>query len=195
MKASKNLIISGTPGVGKTTLVKDAFFRFQSMARGFITEELRRGGVREGFVIKSMDGRSGLFASRAISSPVKLNKYGIDLNVLEGMGVSSLRAGLSEKKIIVIDEIGAMEMFSRAFCETVVECMASPCPVLATMRGGSKSFTDSLARMSDTETLSLNRRNYPDVAQEVREWVKYWAESIALRQSTEAMQAGEDEGK
>ena len=186
---SKNLIITGTPGVGKTTVIKDAVFPFKSSVRGFVTEELRSLGKREGFVIKSMDGRQGLFASKKMASASRLNKYGIDLEVLELIGVSSLKAGLEEKKIIVIDEIGSMEMFSDVFRKTVVECMASSCPVLATMRKGSKPFTESISRMSHTRVLALSRQNYPDAASEVKEWVKYWADKVEMK----ALQAG-DEG-
>ncbi|GAF96494.1 unnamed protein product, partial [marine sediment metagenome] len=75
----KNLIITGTPGVGKTTLVRDAVFPFKSLVAGFITEELKSGYAREGFVIRSMDGGYGLFASKKMASAVRLNKYGIDL--------------------------------------------------------------------------------------------------------------------
>ncbi|GAG07054.1 unnamed protein product, partial [marine sediment metagenome] len=46
-------------------------------------------------------------------------------------------------------------------------------------RKGSKPFTDSFARMSDTRVVTLSRQNYSVVSRETKEWVKYWSENMA----------------
>ena len=95
----KNFIITGTPSVGKTTLVKDAVFPYPSASCGFLTEEVKTAGAREGFLIKSLDGKKGLFASKRLASPVRLNKYGIDLKALEEIAIASMLKGLREQRV------------------------------------------------------------------------------------------------
>ncbi|MFH1618305.1 MAG: nucleoside-triphosphatase, partial [bacterium] len=173
----KNLVIAGNPGCGKTTLVRDAVFRHRDYCSGFFTEEAREGGKRSGFAIKSLDGKEGLFASKSMVSPVRLNKYGVDLSVLEGIGVTALIKGMQEGKLILIDEIGTMETLSGLFEKTALECMASPSPVLATVRKGS-GFAQSAGRLGNTAVKILERDNYAEADKEVRQWVDDWMEVL-----------------
>ena len=43
-----------------------------------------------------------------------LRKYGVDINALENVGIPALKLALMSKSVIVIDEVGAMEMMSAA---------------------------------------------------------------------------------
>jgi nucleoside-triphosphatase len=168
---AKNIFITGKPGSGKTTLVREVCLPFHERLGGFYTEEIRDGGERRGFIIKTFDGREGIFALKGFKSPVKLNKYGIDLKVLEDIGVGALERALREKEAVVIDEIGSMEIVSEAFRGALLQTLASPKPVLATIRFNSQPFTDEVKRMADTALLYLSRDNFAEVKQTVREWL------------------------
>ncbi|MBI4052139.1 MAG: AAA family ATPase [Elusimicrobia bacterium] len=167
----KNLILTGNPGVGKTTLIREVALPFRDQLGGFYTQELMEQGKRMGFVLKTFDGREGVLARKGRPSSVKLNRYGIDLNVLEGVGVEALRLAMRHQKIVVVDEIGSMEILSDLFRETVLACFAASRPVLATIRLGSQPFTDSVKKMAQTKLLALTRENYDLVKQEVKEWL------------------------
>jgi len=80
----KNLLITGLPGVGKTTLIKklsEALKGFHPI--GFYTEEIREEGVRGGFELIDLDGRRGLLSHRDIRSPYKVGQYRVDIKGFE----------------------------------------------------------------------------------------------------------------
>ena len=52
----KAYLLTGGPGVGKTTIIKRALEKAQVAAGGFFTEEIRGGGVRQGFRILTLKG-------------------------------------------------------------------------------------------------------------------------------------------
>lgn len=169
----KNLIITGKVGCGKTTLIKEATLPWRNQVAGFYTEEIREGSERSGFRLKTFSGSEGILAAKGLKSPAKLNKYGVDLGVLEKLGVAALEKGLSEGgKLIVIDEIGAMEILSPAFREVLVKCLQSARPVLATVRFNSQPFTDEIKKMAETRLALLTRENYPQIKEDVRRWTE-----------------------
>lgn len=56
------LLISGRPGVGKTTLIRRLADALGNRAGGFYTEEIRESGDRTGFRLVTLRGRSAIFA-------------------------------------------------------------------------------------------------------------------------------------
>jgi nucleoside-triphosphatase len=113
-----------------------------------------------------------MLASKGLKSPHKLGKYGVDLNALENVGVPALKLALMSKSVIVIDEIGSMEMMSERFRTILLECLTSTKPVLATIRTASQPFSDQVKKFSDTQTLQLTKANYASVKQQVRKWLE-----------------------
>jgi nucleoside-triphosphatase len=171
----KNLFISGTPGVGKTTLIKETTLPYRGRVSGFYTEELREGSERKGFAIKSFAPEAGpgvVFAKKGMKSPHKVGKYGVDVPALERAVLPSLEAGTkSPGRLIVVDEIGSMEAHSGPFREKLLACLQSSNPVLATIRHNSQPFTDHVKKLADTELVRLTRDNFPDVKEKVRRWL------------------------
>ncbi|MBI3292765.1 MAG: AAA family ATPase [Elusimicrobia bacterium] len=169
--SSKNLFIAGTPGVGKTTLIKEVTLPYRDRIGGFFTEEIREGRNRLGFVLKTFDGREGLLAEKGRKTPHKVGKYGVEVSTLDAVGTPALELAIQEKDLIVIDEIGVMEMFSERFHAVLMQCLTSPKRVLATIRAGAKPFTEEIQRLANTATWRLTRANYPEIKQNVRQWL------------------------
>jgi nucleoside-triphosphatase len=167
----KNLILAGKPASGKTTLIKEVCRRRLERLGGFYTEEIKEGNERQGFLLKTFDGKEGVLARKGMKSSCKLNKYGIDLGVLEGIGIAALGRALEEKDIIVIDEIGSMEIVSDHFRRQLLECLNSPKRILATIRFNAQPFTDEIKKMADTELVNLSRQNTFMVKKQVEEWM------------------------
>ncbi|HOW28355.1 MAG TPA: nucleoside-triphosphatase [Elusimicrobiota bacterium] len=171
---TKNLFISGTPRVGKTTLIKESTLPFRERISGFYTSELLERGERIGFQLTSFRGETVLLAGGGIRSAVKVGKYSVDVSAMDRVAVPALREGLSrEGQLIVIDEIGSMELHSDLFRQVLLECIQSPAhSVLATIREGSHPFTDHVKRIEGATVLSLAKANYAERRQTVRAWIE-----------------------
>ena len=164
----KNLFIAGTPGVGKTMLLREVTLSKREHIGGFYTEHILAGRIRKGFMIRTFDGQDRMLAAKGLKSPHKLGKYGVDINALENVGIPALKLALMSKSVIVIDEVGAMEMMSERFRTVLLECLTSTKPVLATIRASAQPFSDQVKKFSDTQTVLLTKSNYAAVKQQVR---------------------------
>jgi nucleoside-triphosphatase len=169
---TKNLFVSGTAGVGKTTLMREVTLAKRDRIGGFYTEPIMAGRIRKGFMIRTFDGQDRMLASKGLKSPHQLGKYGVDLNALENVGVPALRLALMSKDIIVVDEIGSMEMMSERFRTILLECLNSSKPVLATIRSAAQPFSDEVKKLVDTQTIVLTKSNYAQTKQQVRKWIE-----------------------
>ncbi len=169
--STKNLFITGKPASGKTTLIKEVCLSARDRIDGFYTEEIIENGARLGFKLKTFDGKEGVLAKKGMKSAFKLNKYGIDIGVLEGLAAESLLRALKDKEIIVIDEIGSMEIVSELFRKTLIVCLNSNKKILATVRYNAQPFTDEIKKLADTSILVLSRENFIDVKKEVKRWI------------------------
>ena len=108
-------LLTGRPGTGKTSLVKQAVAEMKGKAGGFYTEEIRSGGARQGFRLVTLDGHSTILAHIDIHSPYRVSKYGVDIDSLDKVGVAALYKASRQCELVVIDEIGKMELFSDIF--------------------------------------------------------------------------------
>ena len=147
-----NLLITGPPRCGKTTLIKRLCsdpLMSQNFA-GFITEEIRDKGQRIGFKIVSYpDGKEGLLARKGMPSSYRLGSYGINLEDLDKIGCSAAGHALTTRKIIIIDEIGKMELFSDKFKKILLEALDSPQKVVATVMERRNEFVDRIKSRKD----------------------------------------------
>jgi len=168
----KNIVITGNPGIGKTTLIKECVFPFNNKVGGFYTEELREGEKRTGFILKTLDGQSGILAKKGLESPTKLNKYGVDLSILEKIGLDALQKARKENQIVLIDEIGSMEMLSPRFCEDITRILAGSQKFLATIRLRAEPFTSTLKKMTNTEIWELTKNNFIELKDKIRNWIE-----------------------
>jgi nucleoside-triphosphatase len=165
------LLLTGKPGTGKTALIKEALARTRVRGGGFYTEEIRAGGIRQGFRIITLDGQEAVLAHVNISSPYQVSKYKVDIDSLNRVGVSALRQALKESDLIVIDEIGKMELLSPQFREAVTQAIGSGKKVLGTTMLNPHPFADKIKRHPQVRTLLLTRDNRHEVMGEVLNWL------------------------
>ena len=165
------LLLTGKPGTGKTALIKEALAGTKVKRGGFYTEEIRTGGVRQGFRIVTLDGQEATLAHVGISSPYQISKYRVDTDALDRVGVTALRLALKESYLIVIDEIGKMELLSPRFRETVTQVINSGKKVLGTIMLNPHPFADEIKRHPEVETLLITRDNRTEVMRKVLDWL------------------------
>ena len=163
-----NILITGKPGVGKTTLIIKLIEELDLNVGGFYTQEMRLGGRRVGFKIITLDGEESILAHIDIKSPYRVSKYGVNLEGLEKVGVESIWRALKKNKIIVIDEIGKMELFSPRFKEAVNSALNSDKITIATILLAPNPYTDKIKRRQDVKLFYLTQENREKVKEEIK---------------------------
>ena len=157
-----NLLVTGRPGSGKTTVMERiiALLPFDT-ATGFVTREVREGGVRRGFAIQTLDGRTAPLACVGGGEP-RVGRYHVRLDGLEAIGVPALapRRGVG---VIVADEIGKMECLSHRFCDAVRCALDAPTHVVGTIAGQGGGFIAEVRRRSDVRIMEVTVRNRDDL--------------------------------
>jgi len=169
-----NLLITGLPRSGKTTLVKKLLEEdiLKNQAGGFLTEELREESERIGFIIITIpEGRTDFLAKKGYFSPFRVGRYGVNIEALERLGCESITEALHAENIIVVDEIGKMELFSKRFRDVLLEALNSPQKVLATIMERPNPFSDRIKKRSDVKIFHLSRENFWHVFKEVKKWI------------------------
>lgn len=169
-------MLTGRPGVGKTTIVKAVVARLGERAGGFYTEEIREAGQRTGFRLVAFGAgrtRSGILAGVDISSPYRVGRYRVCVDDLESVGVRALWQAMRQPgvNLLVIDEIGKMELMSAAFCEAVEAAMQSAKPVLATVMASSQRWVNDLKVRPEVQLVEVTPANREDMAKQVLGWL------------------------
>ena len=164
----KNLLITGLPGVGKTTLIKKLVNELGIRADGFFTSEIREAGKRVGFWVEDFKGAKELLASVDFPSSQRVGKYGVNVEGFEKIALPSLRRALGEAQLVVIDEIGKMELFSQAFRSLLDKVLDSRKPVLATILKKSHPYTDKIKARPDVEVFNLTPSNRREVYEKLK---------------------------
>ena len=134
----KNIFLTVAPSSGKTTVIKKVIARLPLPATGFYTEEERTAGRRVGFVMKTLEGKSGYLAHQDIQSDFHIRRYGVSIDNVETIALPSIRP--RNRHIIILDEIGKMECFSDLFREAALNALGSPNIVVGTITLGGDAF-------------------------------------------------------
>jgi nucleoside-triphosphatase len=152
---SAKILLTGVPGVGKTTVIRSIAEGLAEHAAGFYTGEVREARGRVGFDIITLDGRRAALSRKASESRHRVGRYGVDVQAIDSVAVPAIEEALSHNKIVVIDEIGRMELFSRAFRESVVKAFDSSNPVIAVIMLKSHPFADEIKRRKDVRIIQV----------------------------------------
>ena len=168
----RTILLTGRPGVGKTTVIKEVVERLGGRAGGFYTAEIRKSGRRQGFKIITLDGKEGLLSHVKIKGSPRVSKYGVNLRDLEEIGVAALRRAIAEADCIVVDEIGKMELFSTAFREAVSDIIESGKTVLATIMLQPNPWADAVRRLPQVRLVTVTGAGYHQLLDDLHNFLK-----------------------
>ena len=169
----RTLLLTGRPGIGKTTVVKAVADLLRDRAGGFYTEEIRGPGGRKGFRLVTLDGQEAVMAHvdlRGRGRP-RVSRYGVDVSAVERVGVSALRRAMQAGQIVVVDEIGKMELFCGPFKDVVLQAIGGPHTVVATVMAKPNPWVDGLKSMPQVEVWEVTVENRDAVAEHIVQWV------------------------
>jgi len=177
---SGNILLTGFPGVGKTTLVRRVLEGIDARVGGFYTEEIREQGKRVGFSIRTFDGRTGVLAHVNQKGPHRVGRYGVNIEDLETIAAESVVSAVESDDLVVIDELGRMELFSALFQRVVMEALDSEKPVFGTIQARRNSFLASVRSRDDVNVIEVTSANRDALVASVRNDVA----ALVLRSSS-----------
>lgn len=154
-----NYLLTGLPGIGKTTIIKKVIEKLGKSACGFFTTEIKVGEARVGFSVQTLFGMEGVLAHKEFRSKYRVGSYGVAVTGFEKIVSRELERCLRGKSIIVIDEIGKMELFSRRFQELVLACLDAPNPVLGTIMRGYHPYVEKVKAREDVKIFEVTKQN------------------------------------
>src|SRR6266496_1218854 len=152
---TQKIMLTGRPGCGKTTLVKRIVKELTRPCGGFYTEEIRERGQRVGFKLITLGGKEAVFADVNFKTSERVGKYGLDLAKLETVGVPAIHEAVSAQQLVVIDEIGPMEIRSAIFRDAVSKLFETAAPILATITARPFPFTDAIKKRPDVRVVDV----------------------------------------
>jgi nucleoside-triphosphatase len=163
----RTILLTGHPGVGKTTIIKGIAESLGDSAGGFYTSEIREAGRRQGFKIVTLDGEEGILAHADVKGPPRVSKYGVNLRDLEGVGVAALMQAMANARCVVVDEIGKMELFSERFREVVMAAIEGDSMVVGTAMKARNAWVDDLKALPQVTIVEVTEANRDHMAQRV----------------------------
>jgi nucleoside-triphosphatase len=162
-KRPLRLLLEGRPGIGKTTVARRLLVVLRDAGiplGGFVTDEIRSGGRREGFAVRTVDGQRDILAHLELPGPPRVGRYGVDLPAFERVALPAMAAPQPVGVVVVVvDELGKMELASAAFRDAMSDLLDRDVAVVATVHVHRHPFTDALKRRPDLRVIRVTERS------------------------------------
>jgi nucleoside-triphosphatase len=166
------LLLTGTPGIGKTTLILRVVEQLSGYRLGgFYTEEIREAGQRKGFRLVTFNGEAGIMAHVNFDHRYRISKYGVDVSVIDHFAELAL-ALVDDVDVYLVDEIGKMESFSSIFVTRVEVLLNSDKPVIATVAKKGTGLIEAAKHWPGSELWELTTANRDARVREVIKWLE-----------------------
>jgi len=153
------MLLTGPPRAGKTTLaarLADELHAAGVAVGGFLTREIREDGERVGFTVEEIGGSSALLAHVALPEGPMVGRYHVDVAAFEGLALPAIQRAARRGGIVIIDELGQMELFSSAFISSFNRLLDQAVPLVATVHARQHPVTDAIKQRSDIELLEVH---------------------------------------
>ncbi len=164
------IAVTGQPGAGKTTLVERVLAAVPLKAGGMVTKEIRKVGRRVGFsVIDIGSGQEGVLAHMHLTQGPRLGRYQVNLKDLEEIGAAAIERAIQECQLVVVDEVGPMELKSPRFIAAVERALKEAANLLVTVHRASNHHLAYRIRHECDRLIRLTKGNRDEKTQQVIE--------------------------
>ena len=167
------LLLAGRPGLGKTTVIQKVVEILGERAGGFYAEDLRGPHGRAGFRLVTLVGQTAVMAHikfRRTGMP-RVSRYGVEVGAIDGIGVAAIHGAMQARQVIVVDEIGKMELCCQHFKDIVMRAIAGPHVVVATVMSRSHAWVNVLKARPQVTVWQVTVLNRDSLARQVVQWV------------------------
>ena len=152
-----NVLITGPPGVGKTTIIKHLIKDLKPLVlRGFYKECIIDNQICKGYRILTLDYKEQVLAHIHFEGPDRIGEYGINIEGFENLVLPELEIN-KDVELFIIDEISNMECLSKQFCKQVLKILESEIPVIASL---SLSDTPEILEIRSRKDISIVNVTY-----------------------------------
>jgi nucleoside-triphosphatase len=172
MATSHILFLTGLPGVGKTTVIRRVATALGDWhLSGFTTEEIRQDGSRQGFLLKTFDGRQEVLAHVSISKSQRVGRYGVRTETMDAVSESCLTPR-DDADAYLVDEVGRMECLSARFVAALRTLLASEHLVVATVAKRGSGLIAEVKRWPHAELWEVSKANRDGLPNRVMRWLE-----------------------
>ena len=168
----KNILVTGPPRCGKSTLIEKVVNTINLPVTGFFTREIKEKDRRVGFSINTLDGREGILAHKNIGSRFRVGKYGVSIEDIENIAVPAM-IPKGKGEVAMIDEIGKMECFSLMFRETLIQVLDLPNWVIGSIAQKGGPFIQSIKEREDVFMIGVTTENRDMLVEQIMDYIKY----------------------
>ncbi len=141
--APVKIAITGLPGSGKTqTLLRiiQLLEKDGLTVGGMITEPIVERHRPTGFqIVNWITKEKAVFAHEGMRTRVRSGRFGIDVHALEDLGTRALADARAEADVIVIDEVGKMDVESELFGQSVIDTLDTNKSIIMTLHKKSRN--------------------------------------------------------
>ncbi|MGQ0779437.1 MAG: nucleoside-triphosphatase [Pseudonocardiales bacterium] len=156
------LLLDGPPKVGKSVVMRRLVRLLRergAVVGGFVTDEIRERDRRVGFVVRDVAGPDAILAHQDLQTGVRVGRFGVDVPAFERVALPALRRAQDGGGVVIIDELGRMELASAPFVEAVDALLAGSLSVVATVHVYEHPVTDALKRRMDLQRVTVTEAN------------------------------------
>ncbi len=160
----KNLFITGKKGCGKSSVLNEALRMWGADFAGYTTHPYHINGGCAGHYIHNIlsDGDLDI----PISIRISKNSCVPVVQGFELVGVTALEGAMdTNRRVIVMDEIGVLEDCSIKFCQRVINCLNSKKRVIGCIKSAKGKLIDQIKGRVDTKIIELTKENKEEVLQ------------------------------
>ncbi len=160
------ILLTGPPRAGKTTLVSRLASELAARGvavGGFLTHEIRQDGERVGFAVEEIGGPRALLAHVALPEGPAVGRYRVDVAAFEQLALPAIQRAVQRAGVVIIDELGQMELFSSSFVGSFNRLLDEDVPLAATIHARPHPVTDAIKQRPGIDLFEVQ----PDRADEL----------------------------
>ena len=170
---AKNLLLTGAPGCGKTTVLRRVAERLGDLRlAGLLALEPREHGERLGFEAIDLSGQRAILAHVRSRSPVRVGRYGVEPERLTPLVEENLVRSEGTVDVYLIDEIGKMDCYCPAFVAAMRRVLEGPVPVLASIALGGGGFIAEVKARPDVRIIEVVQGNRDELPERLAGWIR-----------------------